>query len=326
MALVLVGAAGVLVGRWGGRAQSPVAAPAVAAQPRVIFEPREVDLGRLPWFTRNPFTLRLTNPTSEVVRLAAIKPACGCTLVDISSYVGRAVPSGGAVEIAGTLEVGNALGERAREIEVMTDAGMVLNAVVKYTAYATYFVSPESANLGPLNLDTDEDEPSGIATLVFSSGTAKITEAPVADVPWLQVALDEPVGERQNIVVRALKTELTSGHGYGRVTIRTSDPTRPEYVFAVQVDATSTLRALSERVFLRPGEAFIVRFADRAGRDAKLVEAVPSADFLEVSIIKDGRELRIAALPGDSRPRSAIVQVSDDQGRKTRVRVSILGG
>jgi len=218
--------------------------------------------------------------------------------------------------------VGRHIGERSNEVELMLTSGAIYILRLKYDGYATYFFQPTALDFGAVDLDNDED---ATQSVVFSSTTARVTSDIVVDSAWLQVGRHERSNEETEIAVHVSKRNLPHGKNYARVTVRTTDPFKPEFSFRVSAEGVSEVRAIPGHLFLKPRREGMVRFVDADGRavrigsvDAELpgfnVVKRPGNSSLSLTYMGDGRS------PDDA----AVFWMTTESGIRCRFLVSVV--
>ncbi|MBL8879876.1 MAG: DUF1573 domain-containing protein [Phycisphaerales bacterium] len=288
----------------------------VAIAPINSFEPTEVALGRLAWYSQIPFLAMFVNRTAGPLRIELVKAACGCTLLDTARYSGLQLGAGERVDVSGTLNVGGGLGEHRRQIDVLLDNGAVHSMIVTYVAYATYSVTPAGVELGTVDLDSNEDV---TAQIVFESESSRIIAPPQSDSVWLQAALVPRTESAAEIVLRVRPGMLPFGDAFGQLTVATNDPYRPEFVVPVRLRTQARLRAVPPRLVLASGESGSVRVVRQDGRFGEIASwtAPPG---LSASRSADGQSL-LVSLSDATNDASYTLEITDAAGDRARVEV-----
>ncbi|MFO0839294.1 MAG: DUF1573 domain-containing protein [Phycisphaerae bacterium] len=209
-------------------------APSSSRAAQVGFEPIELDLGKLPWHEKIPFRGTFRNGLSKPLIVRSVKPACGCTVIDASQYADKPFAPGASHTLDGTLDVGGALGQRRREIQLLDDTGAVHTLTVAYDAFATYRLQPDFVRFGEVDIDAPTAADS-VQSIVFASDRVRLVGVPTSDSPWIDVALNER-GNESDIVVRVRKSHLPPGRRFSQLTVHTDDPHKPDFVLPVQIE------------------------------------------------------------------------------------------
>lgn len=237
-----------------GKNTATASTSSAAAHPEcarfLSFDPPEVDIGPQPWGLEVPFTVTLRNDTESTATLRGITPSCGCTVIDGSQYAGAEVAAGDILDIVGTVDVGTVLGPHRKQIDVLLDGGSVRSVFVRFDTFATYDASPRDLAFGDVDLQHQEDR---ILSVLFVSDSAKVLSAQT-DVPWVDAALREAASGRFEIAARLTPALLPPGPSFGRVLVRTDDPSRPTFSVPVHANGLAKLMAAPRHLFLRPGE------------------------------------------------------------------------
>jgi hypothetical protein len=234
----------------------------------------------------------------------------------VSDFTARVISAGEEVSIPGAINVGEHVGQKAESVSLLLTSGAVHVASLRCAVFATYTVSPESADLGSVDLDQPPDEAATVAEFVFRSDSAKLVGQPTADVPWLAPAA-QANPEYTAVFARLVPQFLPWGANTGIITGHTNDPTRPVFRLSVRVSATASVRPIPAVAVVRRGEPLKVRFVDRSGRTARILGFAAGSDGLSAS--QDGNFLSLT-VARDFGANSAVVSVSTDAG-DTRVLV-----
>lgn len=292
------------------------------------FRPATIELGAQPWHASVPFSSRWDNHLGERAIVAAVRASCNCTDINPNAYVGRTIEAGDSLEIAARLDTGGRPGRHSAEVQLMLASGAIYVLTIDYETVATYTVLPERLRFERVRLDIEDDDSDAVQTLVFRSDTAALLGNPTSNVPWLEAAVAEGVGNEAQISVHVVKRYLPHGRNTAMLTVNTTDPYRPRFTIPVDVEGVAALRAVPGHAFLdaeRRGEA-IVRLVDAEGRRARIREL--TADSPDIKLVKrifEG-ELLVMLNP-DARSSASgpyIVRVTDEAGNRTRFFVSIV--
>lgn len=283
------------------------------------FEPSEVDLARVPWHSEVSFAARLHNRSHEARRIELVKPSCGCTLIDDQQFTGMELSPGREIQIAGTLKVGNALGEHRRQIDVLLDNGAIHSLFLAYNAYPTYVITPSEIDLGVVDLDEREDSTVSIA---FSSEYSAISAVPDADAAWVQTALVQRTPTESEILVRVRREFLPYGETHAQVHITTNDPYKPHAVVPLRLQTKARLRASPSRLVLARGESGTVGLI-RADGSFAYIELWTPDDALLFERGTDGRALRIRVSERESFPTN-LIELRDADGNRAVVEIVVI--
>ncbi len=283
------------------------------------FEPREVDLGRVPWFSEVPFQTRFVNTTRSALQIELIKPACGCTILDPERFTLLPLGAGEAVEISGNLKVGAGLGEFARQIDLLLDSGAVHSTWIHYETFATYSLTPATIEFGVVDLDAADEL---TARAFFMSEFASITAPPQSDSAWLQATLLPRKTAETEIVLRILRDRLPHGESNAQLLIVTDDQFRPVASLPVRLKTRARLRASPARAVLRLGESVTVRAIADSGAISKIA-SWDQPGSLDVLPSSDGTALIVspASAPAGS---EAVLVLTDSDGNRARCHVVFL--
>jgi hypothetical protein len=293
------------------------------------FRPATIELGAQPWHASVPFSSRWVNHLGERAIVAAVHASCNCTDINPNAYVGRTIEAGDSLEIAARLDSGGRPGKHSAEVQLKLASGAIYVLTINYETFATYTVLPDRLRFERVRLDAVDDDSDAVQTLVFRSDTSALRGDPTSNVPWLQAAVAEVVGNEARVSVHVVKRHLPHGRNTAMLTVSTTDPYRPQFTIPVDVEGVAALRAVPGHVFLdaeRRSDA-VVRFVDAEGRRARIHEfTTDSPDITLVKRVFDG-ELAVLLRRG-ARPASAgpfVVRVTDEAGNRTRFLVSIVG-
>lgn len=307
----LVGAAGALavllafsLGRWSTAPSPSSAAPAGKAVPGAEapalasgFDPSPVPLGRLPWHSSVPFVGRFVNNRAEAAIVAAIRSSCGCTGIESKDYVGKVIEPGQSLDVSGTIDVGERLGTRSVEVDLMMVSGAIYTLALAYEAYPTYLVQPAELTFSGVDLDAESDLSDAEQRVVFTpmaSSGSRLADRPAADVPWLQAGFAERPDGSAEISVQVVKQNLSHGKNWGWLTLHTSDRFKPETRVRVIAEGVAQVTATPGHVLLKRGGEAYVTFRDSDGNGLN-VEVEGDTDGLQVRRTAITNQLYIAA-------------------------------
>lgn len=283
------------------------------------FKPVLTDLGKHPWHSEVPFYVEFHNSTDATVTVSGISMSCTCTVLNKDSYAGTAIGPGESLSLKGTIRTGYKVGEFSREIAVILDSGQTYSADLRLTVFPTYTLDPSIIRFGTVDL-TDERSPVSRSAR-FASDTVFLTGAPTTDSPWLQVGLDDRGNGETEIRLYIVKRALPYGRHLARVSIPLDDPNQPQLTLMATAEGVLPLRPLPAHVFLRGELPATVRFVERDGSPARLVNAVIDDAALSLSI--ETGDSVVVTNPKHRRFENALaVWVTDEDGRKARFLVT----
>ena len=305
----------------GGCTSAPKAAPRAPALSAPLFQPREIDLGRVPWESEHAIATRLINHGAQSIRVAAMTASCDCAGFDPARYVGREIAPGAAMELSFNIRVGQRLGSRRSEIELLTEAGTVYWFSIRYDCFATFVCSPSELIFKAVHLDAEEDSDDAVHSVVFRSDTARI-ERVESDAPWLDATWDDSRQEEAIIYAHIARDHLAHEWQVATLRVATTDPYVSMFPIRVSARGVAALRAIPGHVFVRRGRSAGVMFVRADGAMGR-IESVDS----------DSRDFNVEFVPGSSQVRiepglaSTIgvhrFHVRDTSGVTTRFLVSV---
>lgn len=279
-----------------------------------------IELGRQPWHSSVEFTAEFVNNMEQAVKVAAVRPACDCTVVDVNEYVGRDIRSGERLLLKGRLDTGSKVGRRASEIVFLLDTGALYAGDVRFDVFATYDFSPARVVFERVNLD--EEDADAVSSVLFISESAAITAPPTVDVPWLQVATEQRSDGGTVLHLHVVKENLPFGESHAQLRIETDDRLVPFWVLPVTATGTARVRAIPERVFLRAGETKRVRLVGENGVAVAVARLAADAAALKVSRSEAIGEI-VITLAGAAEAAWIPVEVIDERGFKARIKVHV---
>ncbi len=285
------------------------------------FRPSITDLGRKPWYSTAGFSARFVNGGPTPVTIAGLHASCGCTGLNPADYLQKVVAPGGSIEISGTIDIGDRLGKRTTDVELLLDDGTVHLLQVTYDGYPTYTFRPARLAFSGVHLDGDQ-APSG--TILFSSPSVEVLSVE-SEETWLRTTRRRRDDGKTEIVVALSLEDLKHGKQFGKVTVLTDDPYRPRFVIPVMAEGIAALRPMPAYLFLYPGRRGRVRFvrADGSYVAARLCEPIPAGIHAEPG--EDDGTALLVSYTGIAPPEDPIaVHVETDSGLRTRFFVQVV--
>ncbi len=285
------------------------------------FRPAIIDLGRQPWHSTAGFMAEFVNGGPTPVTIAGLHASCGCTGINPANYVEKTVAPGESIEISGTLDIGNRLGKRTSEVELLLADGTVYFLQITYDGYPTYTFRPARLTFSGVQLDGDQ---APFGTILFSSPSVDVLSVE-SDDTWLRTTRRKRGSGETEIVITLSLEDLKHGKQFGKVTVLTDDPYRPRFVIPVMAEGTAALRPVPAYLLLSLGRRGRVRFVQADGTYVSAMLCEPIPDGIHAEPAGDEASALMVSYTGIAPPEDPItVHVVTDSGLRTRFFVQVM--
>lgn len=316
------------------RADEPPAAPPAPASapapsgpaPRVVFEQKEIDFGKVVLGAVVERTFKFKNAGTAALAIRRVKPSCGCTAALLSK---PELGPGEAGEISVRFETGDRQGFQSIEVAVFSNDAQEKDNGEHVSVLRLRGEIANLLNVMPMSFYYPSflrGAPTERRVTVLANDVAEVKALSVeASQPWLKPALRpfERQGKKGFEVVLEIAPDVPLGRIEERVLVKTDHAKQPTLRIPVVGAVHGKILAFPERIEVVaatvPGMAVmekepqihIMRVAGEGGLAIDAIE-VPPQLFVEVVEVVPGRrvEVNVKVVPDAPRgPFAGVVRV-----------------
>ena len=216
-------------------------------QPKIVFEEKEHDFGKLMGVDKVDHVFKFRNEGKGELKIDKVNTSCGCTAALLSANV---VPPGGNGEIKTTFTVGGRQGQQTKQIYVVSNDPNEPRAtlIIKGLIIPPVSVEPSSVSLQL------KDTPS-VSTVKISQTMEeelKLGEVTARlNLVTTQIKEEAPEnGKKRYALEISLKPDIEPGRYFENITIATNCATKPKIEIPVRITARGDVEAAPSRINL----------------------------------------------------------------------------
>lgn len=265
--------------------------PAAIAKPVIMSPNPTFDFGEMENDQKVSHDFVIKNAGDEPLEISEVKTTCGCTVADLKV---KSLAPGQETQVSATFNLKGKQGPQHKRITVLSnDPDQPSYALeMKGTALTTILVEPSIINFGRIEDETPQEQKVIIRSM-REGHTFEIVDAKASGEAPFDVKVETIQPGKEYAIAAVTRPNMMPGTLSGRITVRTSDESRPAVLIQVYGHILGPLQVRPDAINIqanaapdaRPASMYLQVLPGRV-KEFELLEVIEPIGGMEAELIK----------------------------------------